>query len=93
MSGKTYCLLLNNDKVVKKLKGDNSDKLDKSDYVKLLNNEDIQGLKTSSKKDFIEGYVSIYTDNINIKHDSYQREKVMNKDVWIDTKPVTINKK
>ena len=95
IAGKTYCLIDDKDNFINKAKGVKSTSLNYDDYVKLLNNENINtAVKPMSKIDWINGQVSIFDkENVTLNSNAYtKRTKIYNSDnKWIDTKPNVIN--
>ena len=92
ISGKTYCLIDNNDKTIKRAKGVKSNSLVYSDYEKLLKNEDVNtAIRITSHIDWSLGHVVIGEKLVTLKADSYKkRDKVYHNDKWIDTKPMVL---
>ena len=90
ISGKTYCLITKDNKLIKKAKGVKSNSLLYTDYERLLNNLDINtAIKTSSITDWDRGHVVIGDKKVTLKADSYKkRVKVYKEEKWVDTKPV-----
>lgn len=89
ISGKTYCLITDEDKLITKAKGLKSSSLVYNDYVSLLNNIDVKGIKTVSNTDWEKGEVSIEDKSIVLNHNSYtKRQKIYKDGRWIDTKPI-----
>nr|YP_009543519.1 DNA polymerase type B [Coniothyrium glycines]AYU74409.1 DNA polymerase type B [Coniothyrium glycines] len=94
ISGKTYWLYNTKGKVVNKAKGIKSKSLSYIDYMKLLNDNNVDtAIKTTSKIDWDLGYVTINdNEDVTINSDSYKkRDKVRLDGRWIDTKPLVIN--
>jgi hypothetical protein len=103
ISSKTYCLVLNEkdengkDKIVVKSKGIINSKLTEDDFINLYNGNEIYGVKSQSKKNYIDGYVSIFKkDDIKLNPDVYKKrtkiiDPITNK--WIDTCPLLISKR
>lgn len=95
ITGKTYCLIDENDNFINKAKGIKSSSLNYEDYLKLLNNENVNtAIKTMSKIDWVQGDVKIFDkENITINSNSYtNRIKIFKNNKWIDTKPIIIDK-
>lgn len=95
ITGKTYCLIDENDKFINKAKGIKSSSLKYEDYLKLLNNENVNtAIKTMSKTDWVKGDVKIFEKKeIIINSNSYtNRIKIIKNNKWIDTKPNIIDK-
>ncbi len=92
ISGKTYCLRLDNGKVIIKSKGMISSELSEDDFINLLNGNTIERLKTMSYKKFYKGSVIIDEVPVDLSGDSYEkRQKLYNCDLWTDTKPLIID--
>lgn len=92
ISGKTYCLRLDNGKVIIKSKGMISSELSEDDFINLLNGNTIDRLKTMSYKNFYKGSVIIDEVPVDLCGDSYEkRQKLYNCDLWTDTKPLIID--
>ena len=79
-----------------KAKGIKSSSLSHSDFINLLNNQDINtAVKRQSKAHWDLGYVVIEDkENIIINSNSYtKREKIFDKsNKWLDTRPIYENK-
>ena len=96
ISNKTYCLLLNNNKVIIKAKGvlNNSLTLEdfKNMYFKQIN---INTMRSNTITNYEEGSVNIGTTSVTLSFDSYtKRTKIYNSEgLWVDTKPIIINNK
>ena len=77
-------------------KGIKSSSLSYTDFLKLLNNKNVEtAVKTQSKVNWNLGYVAIeHKGQIKISSNSYtKREKLFNSDnKWINTKPIFVNR-
>lgn len=92
ISGKTYCLVLEDGTIIKKAKGVRAENLHYNDYFSLLNNSDVKGLKTSTKKDYTKRSVQIEDEQVLLRSDAYIKRTKLYKDLhWVDTKPIFIN--
>ena len=93
ISGKTYCLVLKDGTLVKRAKGVDSESLSYEDYLSLLKDNDVTGIKRSSDKNYSKGSVNIYLENILLKGDSYSRRVKLYDDnnKWVNTKPLYID--
>lgn len=92
ITNKTYALLVEGGKVIKKAKGVSPDSLSYSDFKDMyLHSKSIQGEKTSGEINQSKGSVTIKTRNVTINWNSYKkREKVYNPktNLWTDTRPL-----
>lgn len=94
ISGKTYCLVLNNENVIIKAKGMKSYNLSENDYIKMLHGETIDtAIKITGIKDYEDGSVTITKDDkVKLNREGYtRREKVYKNNIWVDTKPLVIS--
>jgi hypothetical protein len=80
LANKFYCLVDNQNKLIKKTKGIDSDTITLEDYKNMyINQTPIQGSRTESSKHFIDGYVKIFEKDLVISPFSYtKREKIFN---------------
>ena len=93
ISGKTYLLVLDNDKVIIKAKGVSSKSLNEDHYIKMLNGFEVQdAIRPQSSKFYEEGYVKIWDKGITLNPNSYtKRTKIFDSDKhWVDTKPLVL---
>lgn len=93
ISSKTYCLLIENGKIIKKAKGVFSNSLTLNDYENMyLHNKNIFATKGNTKIDYEKGTVNIKDKQALLRHDAYnKRIKIYNnKGLWIDTKPIIL---
>ena len=94
ISNKTYCILDNNDKIIKKCKGINANYLS-MDYFKSMYfyNKDIYSIKTDTIKNINKGFVLIREKKILLKHNAFtKRKKIYSSNgSWIDTIPIIYN--
>ena len=93
ISNKTYLLLTEDCKIIKKAKGVSSDSLSISDYETMyLDSKSVTGIKTYGITSHSKGSVTIKSQKVVIDWNSYKkREKIYIKDMWINTKPLYIN--
>jgi hypothetical protein len=82
ISNKTYCLSLYDNTNIIKTKGVLNNSLTLEDFKKMYYLfENVKGIKTTSKKNYIEGSVSIDSTDVVLNYDAYQkREKIFNED-------------
>lgn len=73
ISGKTYCLVLEDGTLIKKAKGVNSNELTYNDYISLLNNEFVSGIRKTSIKNYSEGSVAITNNHVILNGDKRNR--------------------
>jgi len=93
ISGKSYALITKEGQFVNKYKGLKSSSLNWQDYTDLLNNISTTGVKRYGKKYHKEGYVKIIDKIMNLDYDVYKRRiKLFNDGMWVDTKPIKINR-
>jgi hypothetical protein len=93
ISGKTYCLLLYNEQIIKKAKGVFSHSLTLNDYENMyLHNKDVFAIKGNTKIDYKKGTVNIKDKKALLRYNAYtKRIKIYNKKgLWINTKPITL---
>lgn len=94
ISGKTYCLITQDGKFIKRAKGVNTESLSYNDYdyVNLLNNHNVDATKKNSIKDYNKGSVSTVSMDVMLNADAYiKRSKLYDGNIWINTKPIYIN--
>ena len=92
ISGKTYCLITQDDKFIKRAKGVDTETLSYNDYVNLLNKNNVAVFKKNSIKDYTAGSVKIETLDVMLNADSYEkRTKLYANENWVNTKPIYIN--
>lgn len=93
ISGKLYCIYDDKGNFINKVKGINSSSLSYFDYVKLLNNSNINTtVKMYSQKDWTLGQVTIGEKNVTLNSNSYtKRTKLFENNTWVDTKPNLLN--
>lgn len=86
ITNKTYCIIDSNNKFINKAKGIKNTSLVYDDYLSLLNNVAVKGVKRYSKTDWEKGDVIIYdNDNITINSNSYtKRTKILANNIWVD---------
>ena len=89
LSSKTYCLVLQDNTKIIKVKGVNKP-LSLEDFKNLYNGKDVKTTRFESHRNMSEGYTNInISRSINLSSDSYKkREKIYCKGKWIDTKPI-----
>ena len=93
ISNKTYCLVLENDIIIK-CKGVTNDSLTLENFKQMyLNSENVFANKKSSVTDLSKGSVIITERKIKIQYNTYlKRTKIYNKfGKWVDTKPLYYN--
>ena len=71
ISGKTYCLVLEDGSLVKRAKGVKTESLFYDDYLNLLNNNNVGVIKKNSIKDYTKGSVNIATVDVMLNGDAY----------------------
>lgn len=95
ISNKTYLLLTNEGKCIKKAKGVNSDSLTLADFEAMyFNNTSVLAQKLSSEIFTGKGFVIIKKVDITLNWDSFKkREKIFNykSNLWVDTHPIYID--
>lgn len=95
ISNKTYTLLLEDGKTIKRAKGVSSNSLEFADYVYMYKESKFTVAdKTSSYIDYNRGSVTIMTKKVFIDWNSYKkREKIYNPktNLWTDTRPLYID--
>ena len=94
ISGKTYCLVLNDDKLIKKTKGFKNHNLTENHYIKMWQGEIIDtAIKMTGIKDYEDGSVTlIVNEKAKLNKDGYtRREKLYENNMWVDTKPLVIS--
>ncbi|KAI5980362.1 mitochondrion dnapol [Pisolithus orientalis] len=94
ISNKTYCLVLNDDRLIIKCKGLKNDSLSLDDFKSMyFLSKNVYGNKISSITDLSKGSVVIEDKKILLQHDAYlKRKKYYNENgLWIDTKPLVFN--
>jgi hypothetical protein len=90
ISNKTYVLVTKNNKTVKKAKGVNSDFLNINDYKKMYEEgTKISVIRRESKKNYEQGYVNIFDNEIDLNPFSYKKRiKIYGENnLWVDTQP------
>jgi len=93
ISGKSYALITKDGQLVNKYKGIKSSSLKWEDYLNLLNNISVTGVKRYGKKYHKKGYVQIIDKPMNLDYDVYKRRiKLFKGGKWVDTKPILINR-
>ena len=95
ISNKTYCLILNNDKIIIKTKGIIKNSITVEDFKNMYwNNSNVTANKFNTVKNYQKASVIIEKKDVVLNYDSYtKREKIYNnEDIWIDTKPLNYNK-
>ena len=95
ISNKTYCLILNNDKIIIKTKGIINNSITVEDFKNMYwNNSNVTANKFNTVKNYQKASVIIEKKDVVLNYDSYtKREKIYNnEDIWIDTKPLNYNK-
>jgi hypothetical protein len=92
ISGKTYCLITDNGRIIK-AKGVTKNKLSEHNFVNLFEGKTVLTSRNQSFKDYKEGYVDInISKEIKLDGNAYnKRSKIMYNDKWVDTKPLLIN--
>ena len=93
INSKVYCLIDEKGNFINRAKGVKSSSLTYSDYLTLLNNQNINtAVKVESKINWKIGDVKINSKNISINSNSYnKRSKIFDLYNWIDTRPLFIN--
>lgn len=94
ISNKTYCLVLDNGKIIIKSKGVINTKLTLEDFKNMyFKQQNVIAIKNDTKTLFDKGSVIISTKPVNLNQDVYKkREKIFNNEgLWVDTKPLTFN--
>ena len=67
--------------------------LDFDSFKAMYKGSDIKATKRTALRDFYKGSVVLKDDQITLKHDSYtKRSKVFKRGMWIDTKPLVLEK-
>lgn len=93
ITGKTYCLVLEDGTLIKRAKGVTPESLTYNDYLDLNTNKSVPANKKTSIKDYSKGSVTIQDVGIFLKGDAYNRRVKLYDDssVWINTKPIYIS--
>jgi hypothetical protein len=93
IAGKTYWLCNDKGVFVNKAKGIKSTSLSYFDYIKLLNNKNINtAIKRESKMNWALGDVKIQDKNVTITSTGYtKRNKIFIQNNWVNTAPLIIN--
>lgn len=73
IADKTYCFINEKGKLIKICKGGKSSSLNYSDYEKMYNSEVVDLKKTSSIRNYKDGYVTISNDIIKLNPTSYKK--------------------
>ena len=93
ISGKTYLIKDIFDNTLIKYKGINNVKLNIDDFITLYKGGKVTAKRSETYRNFIEGYVNLNTRNILLDGNSYtKRSKLYNNELWVNTKPIDINK-
>ena len=95
ITNKTYCILDNNDNVIIKVKGVNENTLTIDDFKKMYLGSNVGASRFESIRNYSEGYTNVkISRDITLSSTAYKkRDKIFNgNNIWIDTKPLTINK-
>ena len=75
ISGKTYCLVLENGDFIRKAKGVDENKLGYNDYMYMLTGTNVEASKTISNKDYQRGSVSIIVkEGIILDSDAFKKK-------------------
>lgn len=93
ITGKVYCLWNNKGDFISRAKGVKSNSVSYFDYVKLVNDNNINtAVKSESIIDWNKGDVKITDKLVNINSSSFnKRSKIKTNGKWVDTKPLIIN--
>jgi DNA polymerase type B, organellar and viral len=92
ISAKTYCLVLNDNSLVIKVKGLFNNWLNLDDFKNLYKGIDIKGMKQDTITVYSEGSVVIDKKEISLNSDSYRKRiKLYENGKWYDTKPIIFN--
>lgn len=93
ISNKTYAIKTLKDKIIKKSKGLFAKTLTYDDYINVYKGNIVETKKYESKKDFTKGSVVLYKPNkFTLSPFSYTKREKIFKDLWVDTKPLNINR-
>lgn len=92
ISSKTYCLMLDDGRIIIKAKGVDSSSLCLDDFVNMyLYQKNTKAMKNYAERSYEEGFVNIKNNKTTILNfDAYKkRDKIFNSEgIWVDTKPL-----
>lgn len=87
-----YNILSENEKIVKKAKGGNSEDLNLEQYLNMVKGVSMRVHKKSAVTNWSKGSVIISKEPIDLSSEAYiSREKIYKNGLWVDTKPININ--